>query len=171
MKIKALAAIVALTISSIGIAQAQGVYAGVGYSQVNGDGGGFTVKPTQAIFKLGYAFDKMWAVEGRIGAGGSSDTVRISGIDVEAKIDNFTAIYAKGSLPLGEQFGVYGLLGFNKATVKASARGFSSSETKDSSSYGLGAEFNITNNIGLSAEWVRHFSDTTSVTFAANYKF
>lgn len=167
MSLKKIAVATAITLASIGAAQAQGMYAGVGYSQLTVDGSGVTIKPTQVLFKLGYSFDKTWAVEGRIGAGGASDSYQ----NVDFKIDSLTAIYAKGTLPLSDQFGVYGLLGYNGGTLKANAGSRSLSESKDGSSYGVGAEFNVTKNIGLSAEWVRHFSDTTSLGFGVNYKF
>lgn len=172
MTFKKMVAAAAIALASTGAVQAQGMYTGLGYSQVTLEDSGLSVKPTQMLIKLGYAFDKTWAVEGRLGAGGTSANL----LDVaDVKIENFAAIYAKGTLPLSEQFGLYGLLGFNKATGKATGkgagRGLSSEESKDGSSYGVGAEFNVTKEIGLSAEWARHFSDTTSLTFAVNYKF
>lgn len=171
MIFRKIATATALGLAFVGAAQAQGMYSGISYTQLTVDEDGVTAKPTQAILKVGYSFDKTWAIEGRVGLGGASDSVRFPGINVDFKIDSFSAIYGKASFPISEQFGVYGLVGYNSATAKASAGSISTSATKDGSSYGIGAEFNVTKNIGFNAEWARHFSDTTSLGFGVSYKF
>jgi opacity protein-like surface antigen len=171
IEMKKLAIATALVLASIG-AQAQGMYAGLGYSKFALEGGGVSLKPSLATLKLGYEMSPYLAVEGRIGAGGTSDTLKINGVSVDMNLESFYAVYAKGTLPLGEMFGVYGLVGYNSVKGKASAGGYSvTTDSQSGGSYGAGVEINFTKSMSLSAEWARNFSDTTNLNFGVTYKF
>jgi len=64
-----------------------------------------------------------------------------------------------GSLPLASQFSIYGKLGAYYAKTKSSTNlpGVSTSATNHNSNFtfGLGARYDFTKNIGLRAEWQR----------------
>ena len=172
MKLLKTIAATIVAIASIASAQAQNVYAGIGYSQLNIDSTLGAVKPTLTVFSVGYSVNENLAIEGRLGTSASAGSLTYLGVPVSVKADSYSAIYLKGIFPANDQFTVYGIFGYNNATATVSAQGFSAtSETKSSSSYGVGAEFNVTKNIALTGEWARHYSDTTSTTFAVKYKF
>ncbi|MBC7916752.1 MAG: porin family protein [Rhodoferax sp.] len=143
--------------ASMGSAQAQNVYVGTAYTQYNFEGSG-SITPTAATFKLGYVVNSNFAVEGRFASSMSSESV---------KVDSHSGIYAKGILPLNDNFSVYGLLGTNSLTLKSQF----SSASKSSSSYGLGVDFALTKEVSLNAEWTRLFADVTSTSFGVAYKF
>lgn len=171
MKFFKVIAIATIALASIGAAQAQNLYAGVAYSQMKVDTDVGAVTPTIIVFSLGYSVNENFAVEGRLGASASSGSVTVIGVPVSFKIDSYSALYLKGILPVSDQFGVYGLLGYNNSNVTASASGTSASDSKSGSTYGVGAEFSVAKNIGLTGEWTRNYSDATSMSFGVKYKF
>ena len=172
---KTLALTVALVAGFVvaGSVQAQSLYAGVSYTQYNFEGSGSVaaIKPTAATFKLGYAISPNFAVEGRVAASMSSDSVMVSGTNVDGKVDSHYGIFAKGILPLNDMFSAYGLIGFNDLSLKASGGSASYTTSKNGSSYGLGLDMSVGKSVTLNAEWARHFSDVTSVNFGVAYKF
>lgn len=174
---RAIAAALLVGFAAMGSAQAEGVYAGLAYTQYNFEGSGSVgaVKPTAATFKLGYVFTKNIAVEGRFAAPATDDSVTVSNIKVSAKVDNHIAIFAKGILPLNDSVSLYGLVGFNDLTLKATGssggQSASASSTKNGSSVGVGVDVAVGNAVSLNAEWARHFSDVSSLSFGVNYKF
>lgn len=159
--------------AAVSSAQAQSLYAGVGYTQYNFEGSGSVaaIKPTAATFKLGYVISPNFAVEGRVAAPMSSDSVVVSGTKVDGKVDSHYGIFAKGMLPLSDMFSVYGLIGFNDLSLKVSGGSASYTSSKSGSSYGLGLDVTVVKSVTLNAEWARHFSDVTSMNFGVAYKF
>jgi len=170
---RAMALAIVTAFAAMGSAQAENLYVGVGYTQYTFEGSGSvgSVKPTAATFKLGYVISPNFAVEGRVAAPASSDSLTVSNVKVEGKVDSHYGIFAKGILPLNEMFSVYGLVGFNDLTLKASTPSTSASSTKNGSSYGLGLDLSVSKNIALNLEFARHFSDVTSANLGVVYKF
>jgi OOP family OmpA-OmpF porin len=79
-------------------------------------------------------------------------------ISDEASAWDLTAV---GSWPLANKFSVYGRLGFyhSEVTSNASVSGFgSASEDKSTTdlTFGIGARYDITRNLGVRAEWQRY---------------
>lgn len=99
----------------------------------------------------GYYFNKYFSVEGRLSFGVSDDTVQ--GETVE--LDSLFGIYAVGHWPLSDQFQLYGLIGGSKLEVKAPQ----GSEDDSGLSYGVGAEFDMTNNWSLGVEYTSYLQD------------
>lgn len=79
--------------------------------------------------------------------------VSAAGAGVEAKGFELTAV---GTLPINQQFAVYGKLGFYRWDVDASAPGASFSETGTDPTYGVGVKYNLTRNFALRAHWQRY---------------
>ncbi|SFU41799.1 porin family protein [Halomonas korlensis] len=98
----------------------------------------------------GVQFNDYFAVEGHLGAGGS---------DGSADLDSLAGAYAKGILPVSREFRLYGLLGATEVDV---SRGGSESDV----SYGGGAEFDLTPNLALGADYMRYL-DKSDYTFDA----
>lgn len=97
----------------------------------------------------GIQFNDYFAVETHLGTGGS---------DGPAELDSLAGIYAKGILPISQEFRVFGLLGGTEVDFDAG---------NDSDvSYGAGAEFDVAPNLAVGADYMRYL-DTSEGTFDA----
>lgn len=117
--------------------------------ELDTDGGG---KRDSVGLRLngGVQFNDYFAVEGHLGGGGS---------DGSAELDSLAGAYAKGILPVSREFRLYGLLGATEVDV---SRGGSESDI----SYGGGAEFDLTPDLALGADYMRYL-DKSDYTFDA----
>lgn len=146
----------ALAISGTAQAQTSGLYAGVSLTQVNYKEEGFpSAKPIAIAGKFGKQFTPNIALEARFGIGVSDDEVDAGGIPVKLEVDNYYGVYGKAMLPVGAGGSIYGLLGFTRAKVTASAGGFSASASDDDVSFGIGGELNISPTAAITLEWAR----------------
>lgn len=135
----------------------EGFYAGGQISQFDYEENGFDGATPTAIGVLGgYRFTPNLAAEVRAGAGISGDT--IDGVGV--KLRSYFTGAVKGSLPVSENFGIYGLLGVTGATLAATYQDASETTHGSGLSYGFGVEFALgaARNLALSAEWNRLLS-------------
>lgn len=80
---------------------------------------------------------------------------------------NMTQVSAVASLPINDQFKVYGRLGYGFLNKSGS----SSYNVDNGMIYGVGAQFNFTKSIGVRAEYTSIASDADQVTVGVNYKF
>lgn len=151
-------------------------YAGIQYAAVTYSEDGFAdVNPAAVVGKYGYYFNDFIAVEGRLGFGISDDSINISGIPVTLKIDSLVGMYAIASLPLSNAASVYGLLGFTRAELTASALGLSVGGSETDFSYGAGAEFSFGNNTSASIEYMSYLTesdfDVNAISIGINFAF
>lgn len=162
----AIAAALLVGFAAMASAQANELYAGLAYTEYNVDTVGETgnVKPTATTVKVGYAYNKHLAVEARF-AVPMSDSRGI-------KVDNHIAMYAKGMLPLGQGFRLYGLAGVNTLTLASAGRGPTSNwATEKGASVGAGMDFVLSDSVSLNVEWASHFSNASSVSLGVQLKF
>ena len=165
MKVKYLllgCALAALSVNAIAAEDKTGRgYIGVGYSPLT-----FSVDdaPDWDLAALavrgGYYFNKYFSVEGRLGFGVGDDSQNVGpGEDIKVEIDYMLGLYAVGHIPLSNQFQLYGLVGYTKGELTAtnSLTGESSSDDDSDLSYGVGAEFDMTNNWSLGLEYTAYF--------------
>lgn len=123
-------------------------YAGVSWVRAAYDEPGFeTANPTALAIRVGAEINPNLAIEGRFGTGLADDT--ISGVALE--IDNFYGAYVRGLLPTGT-ITPYGLLGWTKGKLTASAGGVSFSDSDSDLSYAIGADAWISKTVALNAE-------------------
>ena len=116
-------------------------YAGLGYSYINLDvSGADDVDGDATLLLAGYKFNQYIGVEARYA--GFTDC-----------LEN-TAIYVKPIYPIGDA-SVYGLLGYGETTYD---NGASSSE--NGFQWGLGANYAVTENIGVFADYTKLYDDT-----------
>lgn len=80
---------------------------------------------------------------------------------------NMTQVSAVVSLPLNDQFKVFGRVGYGFLNVS----GASSYNVDNGLIYGAGAQFNVTKNVGIRGEFTRIASDANQITVGVNYKF
>ncbi|MGM0701372.1 MAG: porin family protein [Pseudomonadota bacterium] len=97
----------------------------------------------------GMQFNDYFAVEGHLGTGGS---------DGPAELDYLVGAYAKGIVPVGSEFRLFGLVGFTEVDFDA--------DSESDFSYGAGAEFDVAPNMAVGADYMRYL-DKSNYTFDA----
>jgi OmpA-OmpF porin, OOP family len=164
------------------LAQAQqdlGFYIGGSLGQMEADGScdlGVSCDFKDTAWKLfgGYRFHRHFAAEAFYGNWGE---IRLSSGPVSAtgEISSW-GFSGLGILPLGNQFSLFGKLGFanTEQEFTATAPGFADSSSNDGSEmiFGFGAAFNFTGNLGLRAEWERlDDSEVDILSVGLQYRF
>ena len=125
-------------------------------SQVSYKEEGFaTAKPIAIGGKFGKQFTPNIALEARFGIGVADDEIDAGGIPVKLEVDNYYGLYGKAMLPVSPNVSLYGLLGFTRAKVTASAGGFTASASDDDVSFGVGAEFGVSRTASINLEWAQ----------------
>jgi hypothetical protein len=159
MKSFAAAALALAALCCAGPARAQdGIYAGVSFGSLSYKQDGLpTVRPQALAFKAGRELHRNIAVEVRAGFGVGDDTVSIAGTPVEFTLDHYLGAYAKGILPLSEDFAFYGVLGVAAGKVTARGSGYSASRSDTAISAGLGIDLAFSRYHVLNLEWAQLF--------------
>lgn len=138
MKKVALAVLLSAVIAAPAIAA--DAYIGANAGQNKMDFSGLKASTAYSVFG-GYSFNEYIAAELAYVDFGSADidgggTVKGSAVSINAV----------GSFPLGRDFSLFAKLGY--ASTKVESAG-SASETKDDTTYGIGAQYNATRNVGI----------------------
>lgn len=158
----AIAAALAVVASSSFAADANKFYAGGDLGSTKLDG--FDRETSYGAF-VGYNITPAVAVEAGYRRLGTYDDF---GGDIDV---NQASISAIGSLPLGNGFGVYGRLGYNRVEVKANAGRYSASESVNRALYGIGATYAFTPAISGRLEVQRPSSDSTNFSAGVSFQF
>ena len=114
-------------------------------------------KPTGYGVFIGHMFSPSFALEGEYlrlgevtlnsGGGTESDGFSLSGV---------------GSIPLGEEFSLFGKLGYAKIESKATGSNPSGKVKSDGVTYGFGGQYNVTPMVGVRAGWDRYKLDDSA---------
>ena len=82
-------------------------------------------------------------------------------IDVPGGSAEATAweLIALGKFPVANQFSVYGLVGFANVEGEATVGGITVSDDSTELTYGIGAQFDVSRNLGIRAQWQRYDTD------------
>src|SRR5688572_12937014 len=140
----------AMTLSAGAMAQQDtGWYVGasIGQSDLDID------KDTAWKFSLGYQLNRNLSVElgytnlGEVSAGG---------VDVEATAWEVIGLY---KFPVGNQFSIYGLAGIAMVEAEASFLGVTASDDSTELTFGVGAQYDFSRNLGIRAQWQRYGAD------------
>ncbi len=142
---------------------------------------------TGVTLQAGYAYNEYIAIELRYTANASAidydrgTTANANNDDYPSDFTN-VGIYLKPTYPMGD-FGVYALLGYGSVTFTDLPTG-TEDRTEDGFQWGLGASYQITEAIGIFADYTKLYDDTgmdghftTSdisvelVTVGMNYRF
>jgi OOP family OmpA-OmpF porin len=126
----------------------------------------------------GYRFHPNFAVEvgyydlGKYTYGGRLGNVDVSG---SAKAKSF-GLSAVGIAPLAPNFELYGRIGIEQSELKANANTTnltaSESDKQTGATYGVGARYLITKQIGLFAEWMKNDKiEVDSYLFGVDFRF
>jgi opacity protein-like surface antigen len=142
-----------------------GFYLGLAYGyeklKIERAGGGSLVneKFGSIMVDAGYKFNQYVAVEGRYWSGinSNNDLAWRSGLPADITVDAW-GIYLKPMYPVSSAFNIYGLVGYGSAdaTYDLPNAGSITSDSTDGFSWGIGADYAITNNWSV-------FVDYTSV--------
>ncbi|MCE8016035.1 porin family protein [Halomonas sp. MCCC 1A17488] len=97
----------------------------------------------------GAQFNDYFGAEAHLGTGGSEGST---------ELDYLVGAYAKGILPVSQEFRLYGLAGFTEVDFDA--------DRESGFSYGGGAEFDIAPNLAVGADYMRYL-DKSDYTFDA----
>jgi OmpA-OmpF porin, OOP family len=120
---------------------AANAYLGINAGQNKMDFSGAKESTAYSVFG-GYIFNEYIAGELAYTDFGSADT-NVSGVSLKG---NAVSVAAVGSLPLGKDFSLFAKLGYASTSVEATG---GSSESKDDVTYGIGAQYNATKDIGI----------------------
>jgi hypothetical protein len=111
---------------------------------------------------VGFKFNENIALEGGLQSLGS---YTVAGEKVSANAYNVSVL---GSLPIDPKISVYGRLGYG--TLTATANGANAADTS-SVMYGVGARYNINQNLAIRGEYTRLASDTGTFGVGVQYGF
>lgn len=164
MNAKLFAGIATVMILSTGaVNAAEGFSAGIGGGRAHmkdacsGLTGISSCDDTDTSFKIfgGYQFDDNWGLElGYVDFGKA--TASGAGASGEAKVNGLT-LAGVGTLPINDLFSVFGKLGFVRYDLKVSGSSpgvtFSAEDKNSALMYGVGAQYNVTEQVGIRAEW------------------
>lgn len=140
--------------------------------------------------RVGYRMNDFFAVEGELGFGVGDEsfdrivpvTVLGSALDVDTTIDlkvkSYYIAFARGILPVSEEFDLFARVGYGqanaKADVNASVAGLtaSASQSDDVSgfAYGFGGQYNLTEVDGIRADYTR-LDETNIISLAYSRRF
>ena len=147
----------------------QGLYVGgsLGQSMTSFDsefssgGTSYSQEKTKMAYKgfVGYSINQYLAVEGGY-ANFGKPKAKVSGTGWSGENSQEESAWfaaAKGTLPINEQFNLFAKLGvtYNKVTSKWNAMNDSNSTSKSRAEmlYGVGAEYNLTKQVGIRLEY------------------
>ncbi len=142
--------------------------------------------------RVGYRLNDYIAIEGEAGFGLGGDSFQqvvpvatdIGTINVDTDVDldikNYGGIFARGILPVSDQFDLFARAGYGfakaSADVTASAAGISASasesETTDDFAFGVGAQYNFADRHGVRLDYASFGGgdfDVISVSYALKF--
>lgn len=161
-KIAAVAALIVASSSAFAV-EPGALYAGVDLGKTKIDD--VSGRETSAGAFVGYKFHPNFSAE--FGYRRLFDAT-FEGADVKA---DQVALSLIGTYPLGNNFDVYGRLGYNRIELDASAGGFSASDSTSRAVYGIGLGYAFTPAISGRIEVQKPTSDSTNLSAGVVFKF
>jgi hypothetical protein len=113
------------------------------------------LSPKIGLVRVGVQLNPYLAIEGRYGAGLSTEfTTLLGGYDLQ--IDSLYGAYLKGNIPLSSSASLYGLAGYSAINLRRNLKFFSNDRvTDDGASFAGGLDINLRRNLRLNVEWGR----------------
>lgn len=134
----------------------------------------------------GFQVNSFLGLEARYAVGVKDEDIFDGDDSAQFEIDRHMALVARGSIPLGERFSIFGIAGYGETRYAFSydVLGVDDSETSTEKGfvYGAGAAFNLTERLSLIAEYnvlpkleeddeSFYESDVSLMTVGLNYRF
>ena len=133
--------------------------------------------PNALVGRYGKFINDNFAIEGRIGFGVGDDSVNDSTVgDIAIEIDTLIGVYGVGHVAINDSSSVYGLLGFSRGELTATATDFGMSISDDDSSlsYGVGSNIGLSDTLALNLEYVQYLTsdyDFTAIGIGMVFSF
>jgi opacity protein-like surface antigen len=140
-------------------------YLGIGYGyfdqsmdNINNEGLDIEADTNNVLLQAGYQFNEYIAIEGRywIGVGDATWSSNLSRFNVDLSGDYSSwGIYVKPMYPVTDSFNIYALLGYASTSLDADGENYKELYwDTDEFSWGIGAEFGVTDNVFIFADYV-----------------
>ncbi len=130
----------------------------VGYTQLDGDDGDLGAITGRATARL----SRYFGVEGEASVGVKDEDITVGALIGTLEHEYDAAAYGVATLPINENFELFGRLGYGTTSIKADVAGFSATEDGESVNYGVGANYFFDGRNGVRADWTRRdFTDDT----------
>lgn len=142
----------------------EGVYFDVGYSFINID---VDVDDVSGEINLGavtghagYNFSDNFAVEVEASLGVDDEDASDGMVSASVGLETALGVYAKGEIPLNDQFRIFGRIGFISAELEAEATGIGSVSDSDTGvAYGVGGTADINENVFVRVDYTAYDID------------
>ena len=130
---------------------------GMGGAELNVDATNEQFTSTALMLQAGYQYNEYVALEGRYSFGFSTDYDQgiTTGLATYGDISSW-GIYVKPMYPIGD-FSIYGLLGYGGVMLSDVRNG---DAYENGFQYGLGASYDVTENVSVFADYVWLYDDT-----------
>ena len=144
------------------------------------DGHSKSFSPTALAARFGGYFNPNFSVEGRLLTGLEEDTQFMPELDVDfaVELDTIMGVYAVGHANLTGSSSIYGLLGISKIKAEAYVTEIPAAHSRSSDSslsYGVGADFGISNSVALNIEYTQYLNksnaDLSLMSLGATFSF
>lgn len=99
-----------------------------------------------------------------------SDNITVYSTKVNAKVNGFQASVL-GFLPLGQDVALFGRLGVNRLSAKATSSGGSSSDSDTKALVGVGLDYAMSKEVALRAEFQKPASDVQVLSVGLKFNF
>ena len=141
-----------------------GGYVGLQFGESEADDGFIEVETDYRLLRIGYAPNKTYAFEYRIGRGSSDDIQN----GVRFELENVYGLFGLYHFNFAEKASVYGVLGLSQASFKISNAVTSTQVDDNILSYGAGVQF-----YGVNVEYMKYLdtSDIEMDTIAVGYNY
>lgn len=151
------AVILALAMASA-VSHAQTTYIGGSFGMVDYSESGVEDASFTAVFgRLGTFFNPNFSGELRAGFGLGDDTVTVMGTDVDVELNSLYGVFLRGGIEANDVFYPYIALGYTRGEIKASAQGFSASESESDMSFGIGTDLTFNDGLTANIEYMNYF--------------
>ena len=161
-------------------AQAQ-IYGEVGYTSLTAKDTSsattYKASPSALGVTVGYDVHKNVAVEAMGLFGINENTIKENGTSTsnKFKVNSSYGVFLKPKTMLGENFEIFGRLGYMNTKRSVSGANFSASEASSSLAYGLGANYYVTKTTYLTVNYMNLYNKDSvkidGVTFGLGMKF
>lgn len=141
------------------------MYAEFGYTQYNAKDSdsidSIKFSPGAVTGTLGYQFTPNIAVEGLFGLGAGEGKIKLNGVktNVKGQVTKAVGLYFKPSLAVSDRVDLFARIGWAHTELEMSVPGASVTESDNSASYGVGANFNISKTSYIQASWMNYYKN------------
>jgi outer membrane immunogenic protein len=142
---KLISAVLLMTSASAWAVENGGVYMGATAARISTDAGAFSVDFHGVGPTLGYRVNRYVSVEGSYLFGVGDDSLNLGGVPVKFELEHYVSAAMLAHYPVTDVFSVWARGGYGSAKLKASAMGFSESETDSGLAWGFGVQAGVRN--------------------------